>query len=354
MQFINSIFGYPLGWLMWLCYKIVANYGIALIIFTLLTKLILFPLAVKQQKSSLRMARMQPKLEELQKKYGKNKEKYNEEMLKLYDEEKYNPMSGCLPLLIQFPILFGLIDVIYKPMTHILRIPSDVIKIATDIATNNGSIMSYSPQLLAIQGITQNPQPYIDAMGADVVSHIQSLNLSFFGLDLSQTPTVALNVLILIPILSGLTSFLFTMLTMKTNPSMQQQQGAGTGCMTKVMQYIMPIFSLVIAFQVPAGVGMYWIFSNVFSTFQQMLLNKKYNSKIAAEEAEREYDLQKKKKDKVKRQVVEVKDEETGKVTEKTLTQKEIDRQRLAEARKRDAEKYGEEYVEVTDDDLKS
>ena len=169
MQFINSIFGYPLGWLMWLCYKIVANYGIALIIFTLLTKLILFPLAVKQQKSSLRMARMQPKLEELQKKYGKNKEKYNEEMLKLYDEEKYNPMSGCLPLLIQFPILFGLIDVIYKPMTHILRIPSDVIKIATDIATNNGSIMSYSPQLLAIQGIRQNPQPYIDAMGADVV-----------------------------------------------------------------------------------------------------------------------------------------------------------------------------------------
>ena len=124
--------------------------------------------------------------------------------------------------------------------------------------------------------------------------------------------------------------------------------------MTKVMQYIMPIFSLVIAFQVPAGVGMYWIFSNVFSTFQQILLNKKYNPKIAAEEAEREYELQKKKKDKVKRQVVEVKEEKTGKVTEKTLTQKEIDRQRLAAARKRDAEKYGEEYVEVTDDDLKS
>ncbi len=284
----------------------------------------------------------------------KTKKNTTKRCSKLYDEEKYNPMSGCLPLLIQFPILFGLIDVIYKPMTHILRIPSDVIKIATDIATNNGSIMSYSPQLLAIQGIRQNPQPYIDAMGADVVSHIQSLNLSFFGLDLSQTPTVALNILILIPILSGLTSFLFTMLTMKTNPSMQQQQGAGTGCMTKVMQYIMPIFSLVIAFQVPAGVGMYWIFSNIFSTFQQMLLNKKYNPKIAAEEAEREYELQKKKKDKVKRQVVEVKDEETGKVTEKTLTQKEIDRQRLAEARKRDAEKYGEEYVEVTDDDLKS
>ena len=124
MEFINSIFGYPLGWLMWLCYKIVSNYGIALIIFTLLTKLILFPLAIKQQKSSLRMARMQPKLEELQKKYGKNKEKYNEEMLKLYDEEKYNPMSGCLPMLIQFPILFGLIDVIYKPMTHIRRMSS--------------------------------------------------------------------------------------------------------------------------------------------------------------------------------------------------------------------------------------
>ena len=89
MQFINSIFGYPLGWLMWLCYKIVANYGIALIIFTLLTKLILFPLAVKQQKSSLRMARMQPKLEELQKKYGKNKEKYNEDVYKRQSQHAF-------------------------------------------------------------------------------------------------------------------------------------------------------------------------------------------------------------------------------------------------------------------------
>lgn len=354
MEFINSIFGYPLGWLMWLCYKVISNYGIALIIFTLLTKLILYPLAVKQQKSSLRMARMQPKLEELQKKYGKNKEKYNEEMLKLYDEEKYNPMSGCLPMLIQFPILFGLIDVIYKPMTHILRIPSDVIKLATDIATNNGTIHSYSSQLLAIQGIKQNPTPYIDALGSDVVSHIQSLNLSFFGIDLSQTPTLALNILIIIPILSGLTSFLFTMMNMKMNPSMQQQQGAGTGCMTNVMQYIMPIFSVVIAFQVPAGVGMYWVLSNVFSALQQLLLNKRYNPKVAAEEAEREYELQKKKKDKPKKQVVELKDEKTGKIIEKTLTQKEIDRQRLAEARKRDAEKYGEEYVEVTDEDLKN
>ena len=274
-------------------------------------------------------------------------------MLKLYEEEKYNPMSGCLPMLIQFPILFGLIDVIYKPMTHILRIPSDVIKLATDIATNNGTIHSYSPQLLAIQGIKQDPTPYINAMGTNVVSHIQSLNLSFFGIDLSQTPTLALNILILIPILSGLTSFLFTMMNLKMNPSMQQE-GAQTGCMTKVMQYIMPIFSVVIAFQVPAGVGMYWVLSNVFSAFQQLLLNKKYNPKIVAEEAEREYELQKKKKDKPKKQVVELKDEKTGKVIEKTMTQKEIDRQRLAAARKRDAEKYGEEYVEVTDEDLKN
>lgn len=100
MDFITSIFGIPLGYVMWGCYSLVKNYGIALILFTLVTKLILFPFSLKQQKGMVKMARMQPKLMELQKKYGNNKQKLNEEMMKMYEREGYNPMSGCLPLLL--------------------------------------------------------------------------------------------------------------------------------------------------------------------------------------------------------------------------------------------------------------
>ncbi|MCI5802015.1 MAG: YidC/Oxa1 family membrane protein insertase, partial [Oscillospiraceae bacterium] len=134
MELINSIFGWPLGWIMWFCYLVVRNYGIALILFTLLTKLMLLPFAVKQQKSTIKMAIFKPKMDAIQKAYGNNKEKLNEELMKLYEKEGYNPMSGCMPMLIQFPILFGLIDVVYKPLTHILRLSSAEITIATDAA----------------------------------------------------------------------------------------------------------------------------------------------------------------------------------------------------------------------------
>ena len=125
MQFIYSIFGYPLGWIMWLCYKILPSYALALILFTLLTRLILLPFSIKQQKSTVRMKLIQPKIIEIQTKYANNREKMQQELESLYARENYNPMSGCTPMLIQFPILFGLIDVIYKPLTHIARLSAE-------------------------------------------------------------------------------------------------------------------------------------------------------------------------------------------------------------------------------------
>ena len=138
MQLINEIFGYPLGFIMWLCYLVVRNYAVALLLFTIITKLALFPLSLKQQKSMVKMKLFQPKVEELQKKYAKNKEKLNEETMKLYQEEGYNPMSGCLPSLIQFPLLFGMIDVVYRPLTHIAHLSKDLINQAMEIVTSLG------------------------------------------------------------------------------------------------------------------------------------------------------------------------------------------------------------------------
>lgn len=382
MGVINEIIGWPLGWVMWLCYKILRNYGFALVFFTLITKILMFPMTLKQQKSSVKMAMIKPKLDNIQKKYANNKEKQSEEMMKLYQEEGYNPMSGCLPLLIQFPILFGLIDVVYKPLTHIIRLSKDVIAQGQQIAQGiEGIVVSTAmPQMSVIQGVKLQPQLYASLLTEQQITQITNLDMTFLGIDLSAIPTLALNVLLLIPLLSGLTSFLISLQSMK-----QTEATAGEGGNSmRTMMYIMPLFSLFFCFQVPAGVGLYWVISNVFSYFQSLYLNKKFNPKEMAEkikaeqaelaEKERQQKLENRKKarqeiadyqaeteaaqkaakDKKNKNVTieqpEAPDEET---IQKALTAKEINRRKLAAARKRDAEKYGEEYVEVTDDDLK-
>ena len=113
-----NILGYPLGLIMRLLYNILHSYGWSLILFTLLVRLVLVPLSIKQQKSSAKMAAIQPQMQEIQKMYAKNQTKMNEELQKLYQREKYNPAGGCLPMLITLLVLFGLIDVILS-LIHI-------------------------------------------------------------------------------------------------------------------------------------------------------------------------------------------------------------------------------------------
>ncbi|MEG1943050.1 MAG: membrane protein insertase YidC, partial [Angelakisella sp.] len=133
MNFIMEIFGYPLGFIMWAMYKIIPNYAVALVLFTVLTKILLVPLAIKQQKGSVKMQIMQPKVQELQTKYKNNPQKMQDELQALYKRENYSMTAGCLPMLIQMPILFGLIDVIYKPLTHIMHVPAATLTAMMDI-----------------------------------------------------------------------------------------------------------------------------------------------------------------------------------------------------------------------------
>ena len=148
-----------LGWVLKLMYTITSNYGIAIILFTIIIKLILMPLTVKQQKSMLKTQKLQPLLMEIQKKYGNDKDKLNQETMKLYQKYKINPMSGCLPMLITFLVLFGLIDVIYNPMRHILGMSNEVIAQATEILKGLGIAFSqYSPQT-AICLLYTSPSP---------------------------------------------------------------------------------------------------------------------------------------------------------------------------------------------------
>ena len=187
------------------------------------------------------------------------------------------------------------------------------------------------------------------ALGTDFINTLQSFDLNFLGINLGETPSFGLNVLMLIPILSGVTAFIPSWLSMKNNPAMLEGPGAGS---MKVMLLVSPLMSLYIAFQVPAGVGMYWIFSNVFMMIQTMVLNKFYNPKEMAEKAKQEAE-QRREQERLER--IEAKKKARAgdaEAKERAKKQKEINRQKLAEARKRDAEKYGDVYTEVTDDDL--
>ena len=352
MSLIYSILGYPLGFIMWFCYKIIPNYGLALILFAIITKAALVPLAIKQQKSTVKMRIFQPKLAELQKKYANNREKLAEEMNALYAEEGYSPMAGCLPMAIQLVITFGLIDVIYKPLTHIIRLGGDVITQATTVATQAGLLAdnvakSFSSQIALVGAVKQNPDAF-SALDPEVVSRITSLDLNFLGLDLSTVPSFGFHLLVLIPILSALTSLLLSLVTMKATSAMTKGN-PGAGATNVMMMVLMPLMMLWFTASVPAGVGIYWTVSNLIAMVQTVILNKFYNvdemaaKEIAAQEErkaqEREAKLE------ARRRAREVEGTEAA----KALSQKEIDRQRLADARRRMAEKYGDTYEEDAD-----
>lgn len=345
------ILGYPLGLIMRLLYNILHSYGWSLIIFTLLVKFVMVPLSIKQQKSSAKMAAIQPQMQEIQKMYAKNQQKMNEELQKLYQRENYNPAGGCLPMLITFLVLFGLIDVIYKPMTHILGMSSDLIAQAQGIMEGLGVAFShYSPQTSIITSVQANPEAY-SALGQDFINAVQSFDLNFLGINLGETPSLALNIMVLIPILSGVTAFLSSWIAMKNSPTPMEGPGAGT---MKTMMLISPLMSLYIAFQVPAGVGIYWIISNLLMLLQSVVLNKFYNPKEMAAKARQEAE---ERREKERQERIEAKKkardgDAEAKAKAKAKSQKEINRQKLAQARKQDAEKYGDVYTEVTDDDL--
>lgn len=362
MDLLYQVLGWPLGWVMWLCYQITHNYGISLLIFTLVIRGLLFPLSLKQQKSSVKMQLIKPQMDEIQAKYKTNKEKLNEEMMKLYQKEGYNPMSGCLPLLIQMPILFGLIEVIYRPLKHILRLSADIISTGENIVLEKGLVATLkglnTAQLHVISEVKKDPSLFA-AMGSDAIDKINGFDLNFLFMNLGQTPNVSMfgdilkgtwNPVILIPVLSGLTALLVSLISMRNTP---QSDAAGANASMKGMMLMMPIFSTMIAFSVPAGVGLYWCYSNLASILQTLVLNKYYNPKEMAEKAKADYEQRQERERQERIEAKKVAKERGEDVQEKALSQKEINRRKLAEARRRDAERYGEEYVEVTDDDLK-
>ena len=296
----------PFAWLVRLFYNLTNSYGVALILFTLVIKLIMLPFQMKSKKSMMRMSRVSGQMQELQKRYAKNQAKLQEEMQKLYEEEGVNPMSGCLWSLIPFPILIALYSIIRQPITHFMMLSKDelqtVVQSAADAGVNltNIVMMDKATGTPALKdGLYQlasygqiNLVKAVQEMGLSTPEGWFDMNYNFLGLDLTATPweyvknftfTWAMIGVILIPILAGLSQFVFSKLTMKTQP----QADAAGGASMKSMMYMMPLMSVYIAFIMPAALGVYWIAQSVFSLIQEAILNKTFSAKLSEEEEAR-------------------------------------------------------------------
>lgn len=285
---LYDIFGVPFGYLMRWIYNLVNNYGVAIILFTLITKILLLPLNYKMQKNSARMRLLNPKLAKLRKSYQNNPQKLQEEQMKLYQEEGVNPMGSCTTPFIQMFLLFGVLDVVYRPLTHILDFGKDVIGNARDIASGllkdaGGKVIETGDlrrELITIEQFENHTDKFSE-IGAEFTSKVTEFcdNFQLFGINLGATPTMNPEVwnsesigLFMIPILAGITQLLSTIYTQVYSKKKNPDAPSMGGCMN-VMLYGMPIFSIWLAFSVPAGVGFYWICSTIFSFLVTFALN---------------------------------------------------------------------------------
>lgn len=382
MNSLYDIIGIPFGYLMSWIYGFVGNYGIAIIIFTVVTKLLLFPVNYHTQKNSARMQLLNPKIEKLKKSYQNNPTKLQEEQQKLYQQEGLNPMSSCMPSLVQMILLFGVLDVVYKPLTHILHFSKEIrnsaISIASELSVAAGGKEIRSTdlrnELLTMEQLGKVPEKFAE-VGENFKETVMSFSEKFtmFGVNLGQTPEFHPEswnkesiVLFLIPCMAGLAQLILSIYTQlhqkKTNPNMQNM-----GCMS-VMMYLMPLFSVWFAFQVPAGVGFYWVWSSVFSFLITLGLNIYFTPERTVVINEKAKDKARKKAEKhperktfmqkmlEQQQALEQQNAQQTRIDEngEKMSRSEMNkynRDRINEARKRMAEKYGDEYNDNNDEE---
>ena len=286
MDIINK----PLGWVLELCSKIVGgNYLFAILIFAIFVELVLLPFGISQQKKSIKQARLRPKELAIRKKYSGRDDKptqmkMSEEIQELYQKEGYNPLGGCLPLLIQFPLLIALYNVVINPLKYICGLSEDAI-------VQVQSIVGTSSQRGTMGLLTKMKELGYDAfknvegfMTAEEFADMPDLNV-FGAFDLSITPQQCMNLdsiktlsgwlILLVPVLTFVAYFLSMKLTRKfMYQPMNDASQAQMGCSNKVMDIVMPLFSVFLAFTYPAALGLYWIFKCLLGILKQFILSK--------------------------------------------------------------------------------
>ncbi len=273
MSYIYGFFGTILSWFN----SVTGSYALALLLFALLFKIIFLPFGIKTQKNQVLMAKLRPKIAKIEKKYaGRNDrvtlQKKQQEIMELQQKEGYSMLSGCLPMLIQFPIIIFLYNVIRSPISYICKASGDVIKAVANIVGYTGT------DEIALIGkikdyIVKNGADAIEAAGLNV-KLIPNFNL--FGVNLAATPSFnPITILVLIPVLAAAFQWLSMFLMKKMNGNMQP---GGTDAQSqlsmRMMDLIFPLMTLFFAFNFSGMLGLYWIYQSIISILQQFILSK--------------------------------------------------------------------------------
>ncbi|MDR3137181.1 MAG: YidC/Oxa1 family membrane protein insertase [Coriobacteriales bacterium] len=279
MEIINLALGTPLGYVMYWCYMLVGSYGWAIILFTVLTKVLLFPLSLIAQKNSIKMVRMAPLLAEIKRRNVGSGERIIQEQKALYKQEHYSTLAGIAPLLIQIPLILGLINVIYNPLEHLFHFDfatiNALIEHATQVLGMSRADMGLSAQLFALEAVKADPHAFAMLPGADAfLERMQSFDTHFLGIDLSAVPSLA-SATLAIPFASGLSALVLAVFQNRYNVLQVEQ-----GFMGKWgMALFLVAFSAYFAAVLPAGLGLYWAAGNVLSIPVLALCNLIYDPK---------------------------------------------------------------------------
>lgn len=302
---LGDIIKVPFGWLISMLYQLTSNYGVALILFAVLVKIILYPTTAKSKKSTMKMSRLTPRLQAIQKKYEGDQQKINEETQKLYKSEGVSMGGGCLWSLLPLLILIPLYTVVRQPITYILR-DGNVSQILEFFKGSLGENEFYS-EMFAAAMIRDNREALAGIV--EKASTLEGLDFGFLGVNLGEVPrfnvfkwekadwTWANIGAIVIPLLSSLSQVGSMLISRKLNNSLvtdekglQDKETAKNSQANKssnMMMFIMPLFSLWIGFTVPVALSLYWLAQGVVSTAIDVYLTKKYRKIYDAEDAER-------------------------------------------------------------------
>lgn len=268
------IFAQPLGYIIRPIYELIQNYGITLIIVTMLVRVLTIPLTIMSQKSTTKTQMLQPEMAKIQAKYKNDKEKMSQEIQKLYTKHGVNPMGGCLPLIVQMFVLFGFIRVVYDPLQYILQLSKE--QISHIMETVGAKIGTYQVTLC---GMDKVKDILVNEYGKTPI------NFDFFGIDLTQMLKGNEGDLLLwiFPVLATLATVASSYLSKKQMASTAAASNGQAASMSNSMMYLMPIMTGYFTYIMPAGMSLYWFVSTAFQLLQQTVINDLIKKSIEKE-----------------------------------------------------------------------
>ena len=312
ISFFANLFGYVLNFL----YEFVGNYGWAIILFSVLVKILMLPISINQQKTMKKSQKINDEMKQIQFKYKNDPEKMNQEVMALYKREKLSPFSGCFSAIVQIILLFAVFYLVRSPLTYMKKVDSGVIEKLESVVQEQGSSGNYKEiavinYMNKLENENNQTQEQPNNENQEQTSNVENsknteteeketfnindykdqayINMEFLGLDLSKVPTEDLGDLkvLIIPALYVISSFISIKLSTNTTKKKKDEKLIGDGKETKAeeeydameqanksMSWFMPLMSISIACIAPLGLALYWLVNNILMIFERIFLNK--------------------------------------------------------------------------------